>query len=1392
MPGASLEGFRLSPQQRHLWLLQQADQSFLRTAQCAVLLEGKLNKEQLVAALREVIDHHEILRTTYGSLPGMAIPVQVLQDGSTCWQHEERTIDQAYFQDQQALKELFWATDQASLHMQDTSVIHTLLLQASDEQHLLHITLPAINADVTSLYNLMAAISHRYHLVSHEDEANGEVVQYADIAELLNELAESEQGLEVSRKYVDQWMASQATPLPFQREGEVSDLCELASLQMRIDPATLANLLDSTQQSHALIPHMLLVCWSILIARLVGTSDCVIGVTSHGRTYEELDTAIGLFAKDIPCHISLPEGSRFNLVLAEVAQALLELEELQDYFSWERVEGVHQYAEILPFCPYGFEWRDRDTARLAGDVTFSMLSCRSYRDRFQVKLVCEYQEDALTIAFQYNPRVLLAGDIERLAEEFATLLQSAAKTPHAFIDELQAIGVREYEHQVTFLNRTTVEYMEPFFVQKIFEAQARLTPDAIAVISGEEHFTYRELNEQANQLAHYLQIEGICPDGRVALYLERSFKLIVGLLGVLKAGGTCVLLDPFAPKERLAFIFRDSAALVILMSKRFLDQSPAVDARIICLESDEEIIKRQALTNLETPLFADNLAYIIYTSGSTGTPKGVMIPHRGLSNYLKWSMQAYPLQHGCGSLVHSSVGFDLTITSLFPPLLAGRSVVLLPEREVLESQTVALRDYHHFSLIKVTPAHLQILNSELSAEQAASLTHAFVIGGEALSANHLRFWRTQAPHTRLINEYGPTETVVGCCTYEISANTPSSGDIPIGYPIANTQLYILDRSMHLSPYGSIGELYISGAGLARGYHSNPELTATRFIPHPFSSIPGARLYRTGDLVRYTPTHGIEYIGRADNQVKIRGFRVELDEISSVLKAHPSVKEAVTILRETETSKYLVAYAVPEGPDTFPVQQLLRLKTEKLLTGHITYELPNGMEIVQKNIGETEYLYQEIFAEQRYFKHHIFLKEGASVVDVGANIGMFTLFVGQSVRGAHIYAFEPVPPLFEILKLNVALYDINATLFNCGLSARSGASEFTYYPHLSLMSGRYANQAEEYEIVKSFEYRKHDKKASEEGDWPEELVDELLNEYLISEHFLGQTTTLSEIISQYHIEEIDLLKIDAEKSEQDILVGIKEDDWQKIKQLVIEVHDVDGRLQQTLTLLEQHGFTCMIEQEAVLKGTCLYLVYGVQNKMNLQTVDKQLGRRGNSLWPKYSSQRALIQDIQHLLGKRLPDYMLPAKIVLLDIMPLTSHGKIDRQKLPFLEEVSNSEQRAHHIAPRSSVEEILAYFWLDVLGLEHISIHDNFFALGGHSLLATRLISQIRTTFNLNVSVRSLFDAPTVASFAAFLLTMTEDRTEIEKIAIAFNTMIKLSDREIDDLAKTAELSGWED
>jgi amino acid adenylation domain-containing protein len=550
--------------------------------------------------------------------------------------------------------------------------------------------------------------------------------------------------------------------------------------------------------------------------------------------------------------------------------------------------------------------------------------------RNDLTITFEAEDERASGEIAFNSALFEKSSIERFARHLVHILGEALDNPNRQIKQFEMLTEAERRLLLEEYNETARAYPQDRCFQELFEAQVEATPSAVALVCGEQQIGYRELNERANRLAHYLLSKGVGPEVRVGISVGRSVAMVVAVLGVLKAGGAYVPLDFNYPQDRLAFMLSDAGISVLLTERHLLHVLPAHTETILCLDDETEEFAHETASNPPRTASPMNTAYVIYTSGSTGRPKGVMIQHRGLVNYLSWCVEAYRVQEGSGAPVHSPLGFDLTVTSLFAPLLAGRHVLLLSERDGVEELGRVLRQEQDFSLVKLTPAHLEVLGQLLPAADGTRAARCLVLGGEALHGESLEWWRVHAPTVRVVNEYGPTETVVGCCVYEAAAGEIKTGPVPIGRPVANTELYVLDRYMQPVAIGVTGELYIGGDGLARGYLNRPGLTAERFVPHPFSREGGQRLYRTGDVVRYGREGELEYVGRVDQQVKVRGFRIELGEIETVLLAHPSIYEAVVIVRaDREGSARLIAYVVAKEGETVTLVELRDYLKEKL-------------------------------------------------------------------------------------------------------------------------------------------------------------------------------------------------------------------------------------------------------------------------------------------------------------------------------------------------------------------------------------------------------------------------------------------------------------------------------
>jgi len=923
-----LEGYRLAPQQRHLWEALRYGRNGAYQTKCAVAIKGRLESRHLRTAAEKIVARHEILRTSFQCLPGMTIPMQVINEtGVVVW----READLSGLDERAWLIEYFFAGDLQPFDFEQGPFLLLHLIKKADDDYALLVRLPAICADLVSIRNLVGELCQEYEAAARGEELDRDVIQYADLAEWQNDLIEAEE-MQAAR---DHWRR-RALPHPSTLQlafesAPAGDWSFEPHLSELVITPYLAALIESSAQSlRTSVEQVLLCCWYILLWRHTGQSEIEVGIAFDGRRAEEVEDALGLFAKYLPITCHLEEGLRFGELIELINKSLETARNWQEYFSWEQLVDSSG-AELRPsFTPFCFETETPLQTFLAGDVSFAIFRQFACLNRFKIKLSYAHRPDGLVVTFHYDSQLFRSEDIRSLIGQYQTLLENGAARLVAKIGQLEIVGEAERRQLLFGYNSTKVEWPEGKTVHELFVAQQERTPEAIAAIYEDQQLTYRELNERAARLARYLLGLGVGPEVIVGICMERSLDMIVSLLAILKAGGSYLPLDPSYPLARLSLMLEDAAVTVLLTQTRLRSRfSPAESLRIECVDALWEELSQAPARDCETMLSPDNLAYVIYTSGATGRPKGVMLRHGSLTNYLLWAINHYPVGVGFGAPVHSSLSFDLTITALFPPLLVGGHIHLLPTENEIEALTAAFSRRSGYSLVKLTPAHLQLLAEQLGEIDLNGAARSLVIGGENLSAQAVSWWSERAPAIRLFNEYGPTESVVGCSVYEVGSKLEvekGRAVVPIGKPIANTRLYLLDERQQLTSYGAVGELYIAGDGLARGYLNQPDLTAERFVPEPYSGEPGTRRYHTGDLARYLRDGHLDCIGRVDDQVKIRGYRIELGEIEAVLRTLPGVREAVAIATSEDGQNRLIGYVVGDGdwrPDIAQSRRCLR-------------------------------------------------------------------------------------------------------------------------------------------------------------------------------------------------------------------------------------------------------------------------------------------------------------------------------------------------------------------------------------------------------------------------------------------------------------------------------------
>ncbi|MFF0467297.1 amino acid adenylation domain-containing protein [Micromonospora zamorensis] len=804
---------------------------------------------------------------------------------------------------------------------------------------------------------------------------------------------------------------------------------------------------------------------------------------------------------------------------------------------------------------------------------------------------------------------------------------------------------------------------------------AGMDAQAVAVVDADGAYTVGELRERAARVAGALAARGLS-GAPVGVLADRSRGTVVAFLGVLRAGAVFVPLDPDAPSRRLAAQIRAVGAEVVVGD----GGAATVTVGDLVAAGDRPPAAVPAPTDP---------AYVIFTSGSTGTPRPVQVSHGAaahLADALEQAVYA-DSRPGLRVAVNAPLTFDASVKQLVQ-LGHGRSLYLVPEQVRRDGAALAatLAD-HGVDVLDLTPSQLRIL---LAGAGDIRLPGLLLLGGEAIAPD---LWETLAalPDVRAVNLYGPTE-----CTVDTSAAQVRAGEAPtIGRPLPGVAVWVLDEQLRPVPPGVAGELCVSGPQLADGYRGDPEATARRFVTVALPSGRTERVYRTGDRVRFDADRRLRYLGRLDDQVKIHGFRVEPGEIAATLREHPEVADAAVVARDDDGhGDRLVAYVRPgDAPTTVDVDRVAGV-----------------------NPHETRYLYDEIFVQQVYLRDGIVLRPGATVLDVGANIGMFSLFVNAVCPDATIHAFEPVPSVADLLRRNVAEFGVPATVHAVGLSRTAGEVSFTYYPGYSMMSGHaaYADPDAEVAVIKQFLANERDAGADREVLLGR--VDELLAERFAGRELTVPVRPLSAFLDELAPERIDLLKIDVQRAEADVLAGLEDRHWPLVAQVAMEVHDApgtdtEGRLAELVATFEARGFDVVTRQDDLLAGTDRHTLHAVRPEYAADPRPAVVVPAGPTAGP-------LDERLTGWLADRLPAHLVPAAVVLLDELPLTRNGKLDRAALPV-----PRLDRPHGgtvVAPADRAEQILVEAWREVLGVAAVGVTDSFFALGGDSIRSIQM------------------------------------------------------------------------
>ena len=905
----------LSFQQERLWFLMELEPEnrAYNMPGLTFRMKGKLNEDALKQALEEMIRRHEILRTVFTTVEDK--PVQVInphvdlsfrvEDISTDPEHDGEA--KAFEIVSEALGERF--------DIKNGPLMKAVVIRLSSDDHLLVFPVHHLVFDGWSFGVFLQELSSFYNAICKNEKPNLQPLplQYADFSHWQRKWLDGP----ALEHLVEFWKGRLGTDiptlqLPVDRPRPSVQTYNGAKTFFKI-PSELAESLKQLGKSNdATLFMTLLAVFKTLLFRYSGQTDFAIGSPTANRNRNELEGLIGFFVNNLVLRTDLSGDPEFIELLHRVRNITLDAYDHQD-LPFEKLVEELRPARDLSYSPlfqvmFVLQNVPVKSDRFSG-LTFHQVHVDTKTSMFDLTLTAWEENGELNGKFEYNSDLFDPETIERMVGHFKTLASNVVSDPHVRLSRLNLLPEKERHRLLVEWNDTVTDYPTNKTLSDLFEEQVSRTPDAVALDFDGHQLTYAQLNGRANQLAHYLKSKGVGPEVLVGLFMDRSIEMVVGIYGVIKAGGAYVPIDPEYPGERIDYIIGDTDVPVILTQEHLAGQLTA-DRERVCLDSDWHTVSQSPEENPARTTTTENLAYVIYTSGSTGRPKGVMNEHGGIVNRLIWMQEEYQLTPEDRVLQKTPYSFDVSVWEFFWPLLFGaRLVIAHPGGHRDSTYLINCIKDNRITTLHFVPSMLQLFLETPGVEQCTGIKRV-ICSGEALS-HDLQEAFFKRLNAALHNLYGPTEAAVDV-TYWACRPDSQRNTVPIGFPVANTSIYILDEHLKPVPTGCTGELHIGGIQVARGYLNRPELTAEKFIPDPFAADKGARLYKTGDLARYLPDGSIDYLGRIDFQVKIRGLRVELGEIEAQMVDFKEVRKCVVVLREDDPGdQRLVAYYVPE-------------------------------------------------------------------------------------------------------------------------------------------------------------------------------------------------------------------------------------------------------------------------------------------------------------------------------------------------------------------------------------------------------------------------------------------------------------------------------------------------
>jgi amino acid adenylation domain-containing protein len=1393
MKAAAIEDvLTLSPlQQGILFQTLYSPDSGMYVEQLSFTLSAPIASGPFQKAWQKVVERHAALRTSF-YWEDVEQPVQVVQRGldMPVQQEDWSGLDGA----EQLTRLQAFLTDERrrGFDLSKAPLMRVTVIKLAESSCQLILSLHHIIMDGWSLAVVFQEVSAYYESYSQMRElelaSSPPYGNYIAWLQLQDETA--------AETYWRRTLAGYTGPAPLcvdRGGGRLTEQDEVSEQQQVIISIETTAALRAVGREHRLTLNTLVQgVWALLLSRYTGVEDVVFGATVSGRpaVLDGVESMVGLFINTLPVRVRVPPHDLLIPWLKQLQADQLEARQydyspLAKIQSWsDAPRGVPLFHTLLAFENY-----PRTAASANRDVASVIRKLEFFEGNDYPLSVTVDPGDTLTVKVAYVQHRFEPVTISRLLGHFRMLLEGVAADPGKRLEQLPFLTGAEKRQLAEEWNDTAADYPRDARIHELFEAQVHRTPDAIAMIFGHQRLTYRELNQRSNQLAHYLRKRGVWSETLVAICMERSQELVIGILGILKAGGAYVPMDPAYPMAHRAFMLADAGPCALLTSSH-LQASFDYRGTIVCPDEEADSVAKEPVNAPPGEGTAESLAYVVYTSGSTGSPKGVLVEHRALVNHGVAMANCYRLAPGDRVLQFAPIAFDVFAEELFPALLRGAAVVLRPEAVALSlTQLHECIATHQISVLNLPASYWHEWVSDLahSGDHPPACVRLVVVGNERVLPERWNEWRALAGSIQSRNAYGPTEATVTATVYEPAthADKGMGASVPIGRPIANAQVYILDRMLEPLPIGVPGEIYIGGDGLARGYLNQPAVTAAKFIPHPFRA--GARLYKTGDIGRYLPDANIEFLGRTDNQVKIRGHRVELEELESALIVHPSVQACAVAARGDESGRLrLIAYVVPSPgkPELWPSigeyflydpvmyhamthdderNRAYRVAISRQVKNKVVLDIGTGADAILARIcidagARRVYAIEKLDASYEHAK------------DLLVQLGLDDRIILLHGEATKIQLPEPVDVcVSELLGMIGSSEGVIPILNNARRFLKDGGvmipsrcttkiaavslpGDLATHPRFTELSGPYVqkifeaagNPLDVRVCIRNFPESNvvSDAQVFEDLDFSRVIDTELRSEITLT---ITQNARIDGFLLWLNLFTIDDELIDSLH---------KEYNWLPVffPAFSAGIHVSAGDIIRAV---------CSVGPSDC-DATPDYRVEGTVIRKGGETVpfDYQ-SFHSREIFKKSRFHQALFADgwesrfaplvdlapvLRAFLKDRLPDYLTPSSFVMLKALPTLPTGKVDRGALP-----SPGDQgmalHAKYVAPRTPLEGDLAGIWSEILNVRQIGVDDNFFLLGGHSLLAMRVISGVRGAFQVELPLRVLFESPTVAGLA---------------------------------------------